>query len=103
MKKRLVMLIMGVMLTSCFAGCDAEKVNTAIDAVGDAAGVDTENIKVDQETLDKIDKTIDDAIDTGKKVIEDEDVQGAFGGMINAVKDAASSIGETASEAQDAE
>lgn len=103
MKKRLIMLIAGVMLIGCLTGCDAEKVNTAIDAVGDAAGVDTENIKVNQETLDKIDKTIDDAINTGKKVIEDEDVQGAFGGMINAVKDAANSIGETASEAQDAE
>lgn len=92
MKRRSVVLLLSIMLIGCLSGCDADKVNNAINAVGDAAGVDTSNIKVNQDDLDKLDKVVNDAIETGKKVIEDEEVRDSLSGVADAIKDATTSI-----------
>lgn len=92
MKRKLVILLLSAMLIGCLSGCDADKVNNAINAVGDAAGVDTSNIKVSQDDLDKLDKAVNDAIETGKKVIEDEEVRDSLSGVADAIKDTTTSI-----------
>lgn len=89
-KRKILMLTMGLMLVMSLTACDADKVNTAIHSVGDAAGVDTTNINIEQKTIDEVEDKVNDAIETGNKIIKDEGVNNAVKGVVDAVKNAAS-------------
>lgn len=100
MKRKVLILVMGAMLAMGLTACDADKVNDAIHAVGDAAGVDTTDINLEQETVDEIKGKVDDAIKTGNKIMQDEDVSKAIKGVADAVKNAAASSEESQSDAE---
>lgn len=89
-KRKVLMLAMSLMLVMSLTACDADKVNTAIHSVGDAAGVDTANINIEQKTIDEVEDKVNDAIETGNKIVKDEGVNNAVKGVVDAVKNAAS-------------
>ena len=88
MKKKIVALMLCLTVMGTLCACDADKVNTAIDAVGDAAGVDTSNIKVDQKQIDAIADGVKKAGDAAKEIVEDEDVRNAVSNLGDALSDA---------------
>lgn len=91
MKKNLLVLLVCSMLTLRLTACNADTVNAVIGAVWEAADVDTSDIKVEQSDVD----TIEEHIDTGRKIMGDEDVQEAVKDTIGAVMNAASSSEES--------
>lgn len=95
MKKNLLVLLVCSMLTLRLTACNADMVNAVIGAVWEAADVDTSDIKVEQSDVDTIEEHIDKTIDTGRKIMGDEDVQEAVKDTIGAVMNAASSSEES--------
>lgn len=98
MKKKLIILILCLTMVGMLCACDAEKVNDAIGAVGEAAGVDLSEVKVEQEQLDAFTDAAKQVGETAKDVAEDQAVRDAMSKLGDALADVIENSDDTAKE-----
>lgn len=86
MKKRIAILsVMLISVTLC--ACTADDINSAVNQLGDKAGVDVE-LNLKDEDLDKIKDGAGKMKDTVTDITEDEDVREAVDNLIDAIEGA---------------
>lgn len=98
MKKKLITLILCLTMVGMLCACDAEKVNDAIGAVREAAGVDLSEVKVEQEQLDALTDAAKQVGETAKDVAEDQAVRDAMSKLGDALADVIENSDDTAKE-----
>lgn len=71
------------------SACNAEDINSAVNAVGEDMGVDI-NLNLEQEQVDAVIDKAEEIKDDVVNVITDEGVKDAAGGLLDAIKGAVS-------------
>lgn len=86
MKKKFVCVLVAITCLM-FSACNAEDINSAVNAVGEDIGVDI-NLNLEQEQVDAVVDKAEEIKDGVVNVITDESVKDAAGGLLDAIKDA---------------
>ncbi len=101
MKKRIVCVLV-VCMCLALSACKAEDINGAVNAIGKDMGVDV-NLNLEQSQVDAVVDKATEIKDGVVNVITDEEVKNAAGGLLNAIKDAATKESGSAEDAGSAD